>query len=245
MFNRRSLIARSVGTSIFAAIFAFALGCSTDAPSPAAPEGLEPTEQIQVLPYGCYGGPGQVYPVGTCLPGGFFEPGGTVSPLAVCSTSLVSFFAVPHFTVTTSANKGLFTAYCGGTTRKSVLAYTFTVQDYLALRATLPNPPNDSYAVTTSFVPNTSQLHLWVNPLINGTTSGRPGVPARLIGDDVTTGPYPITPVGTYHFVVAPNLVTPCGTARGWVNFTKTCMDAAITGLPASTVLFEISNRKC
>lgn len=245
MFNRKSMIVRGAGSIAVVAALAFVFGCSTDTPLSASSESQEPVEQIQVLPIGCYGGPGQVYPPGTCLPGSFFEPGGTVVPLSVCSTSLVSFFAVPDYTLATSTNQGLFTAYCGNLTRKPVVSFSFTVQDYNALKAALPNPPNNSYAVTTSYVPNTTQLHLWVNPLINGTTPGRPGVPSRLIGDDITTGPYPITPVGIYKFVVAPNLVLPCGTARGWVNFNKLCMDGAVSGLPANTVLFEISNRKC
>ncbi|MEZ4654605.1 MAG: hypothetical protein R3E12_13735 [Candidatus Eisenbacteria bacterium] len=202
-------------------------------------------EQAQIRRIACYGGPGQFYPVGTCDPSGTgnFEPGGSVSGTA-CPTPFLSFEGTADFTKTTSINRGKFTAYCGDFTLRNVIAFEFTVADYLALRAANPNPQNGDYSVTTSFVSNVGQLYWWQNPLINGTGAGNPpGVVCRFLADDPEGVTHPVVPEGLFEFDV--HTFSPCGAARGWVIFKKNCMDAAVVGLPGSTVLFEMSARHC
>ena len=241
MFLRHSrnwmFAALTTGIATFATV-----GCFDTATGPSEPSvETDSADLIQAAPYGCYGGPNQIFPPATCG-GSNFEPGGPVSGNP-CLPGPVQFTAVSDLTITTSINRGLFTAYCGDFSRSTVRSFQFTVANYITLRATTPPNMTGDYTIDTAFVPNGQQTYYWVNPLI--TTGATPGVQVRLLAEDTAGIPYPIVnPPRLLEFFVhiyAP----PCAAGKGWLQFHKTCMDAAIIGLPLNTVLFEISVLKC
>ncbi len=226
-------------------------GCFDSAtdPSVSTPSNDDAGVQlVQPALYGCYAGPNDIFPVGTCEGTQFFDPGTNYSTANVCGIAPIAFTAVSDLTLTTSINQGLFTAYCGDFTRRSVRSFQFTVSQYIALRNTTPPNFTGDYTIDTSFVTNGQQVYWWQNPLINGSTAGVPGVEVRLIGEDSIAGiPYPLfngSPIDFSVLIIGPPFGS-CASAKGWLQFHKTCMDAAIIGLPGNTVLFEISVLKC
>lgn len=242
MFVRMETKLRSLASLLITCVLILSAGCADE---PLAPSGeTSPLDQAVPQLLACYGGPNTIFPAGTCGTGPSFEPGGPIVGGTSCTENGISFEAIPDFTKTTSINRGLFTPYCGNFARRTVTAFTFTVQDYLNLRAANPNPQNGDYTITTSFASNVGQMYWWQSPLINGTTAGRTGVLTRFIAEDPQGNIFPVVLEGRFEFVVFP-FTGPCGTARGWLIFDKNCLDAAIIGLPGTKVLFEISYRSC
>lgn len=237
--SRRHLL---VGIAMATTVVCFT-GCGSDPLGSRLDGGTDSVDQAITQPNGCYGGPNKLYPALTCGSGFAFEPGGAITGANLCNVPPISFEGFSDFTKSTFLNRGLHTAYCGNFDRHGVHAFAFTVQDYLNLRASNPNPSLGDYSITIPVQTNLSQIYWWQNPLINGTISNRPpGVTARFVTEE-DIGTAPATQQATFEFVVRP-VQNPGTSGRGWIVFEKVCMDACITGLSNSTVLFEIAIQK-
>lgn len=238
-------VARSLSQGLSALLAAAALGgCLNDSVMLSAPEPDSP-ELIQIAPYGSYGGPTAIYSAGMCGSPSFgFQPGGPISG-ASCTWHDPSFDpAVVDHVMTTTVNVGKWVPFCTSFSepRKTVDAFRMTVAQYQALGAPIMQ---GTYTIQTQQRTGRQQIYYWMNPAINGSQPGVTGVPVRLLAFDSQFGiQFPILNPGVpIEFLVYGNATGQSNTLFGYIQFRKTCMDAAIaaSGLGPNDTLFEIS----
>jgi len=220
-------------------------GCLNEAPPPVAPDDADPARYIQITRPRCYGGPGIQFPGGTCgTPQAGFAPGGVVGGPSCVWPDPPFDPAVVNGSLTGPTGVGKWLPYCTNnlSATKPVKVYRMTVAQYQAFGP----PASGTFTFNSPLHANQQQLYFWVNPAVSGENPGVTGVPARLLVQDTryAIAAFPVQNPGvqTHTFVYgdATGLSTDL---RGFIQFEKSCMDAAIAaaGLGPNDLLLEIS----
>jgi hypothetical protein len=241
--------ARIPGSRLFAPALVLASlvsGCLNEGSAPVAPsDPADRAQYIQISPRACYGGPGISYPAGTCgTPQAGFAPGGPIAGPACAWPDPPFDPAVINGTLTGPTSVGRWVPYCNGMslTNRPVKAYRMTVAQYQAFGP----PASGTFTFDSPLHAGQQQLYFWINPAVSGAGGGVTGVPVRLLAQDTRYAieAFPIqnpgVPTVTFVYGDATGLDT---SLRGFIQFEKSCMDAAIAaaGLGPNDLLLEIS----